>query len=316
MSIQVKSSMICFLLFAFSIFLQGCMKPGSYPGPIGTGKTITQLLATASNASLFDSVIHKSGLDSTLNGTGPFTVFVPTDAAFVLSGLNSSIISNTPDSVLFRMGSYAIIDGLALGSANLPPGPDSKVITAGGDSVYITNNSSGIYVNGIPVTQSDVAATNGIINTLYLPVLPPNGTLLQIVGSDTAYSFMSAAISRVSQGATNLDSILAGSPYTIFIPTNSSFAASGFPTINDINAANPDSLAKIITYHIVAQREFSSDFGPINNLVTLNGSSIEIQLGTNKGILGIGNTGLVGFVSTDIMANNAVIHVISGVLIP
>lgn len=317
MKIQTRTSLLFCLLVGLSTFIHSCRKTSSANiGPVDAGKTITQLIASINNGTFFDSLIHKSGLDTTLKGTGPFTVFVATDTAFEVAGWNSFVISNTPDSVLYHMATYAIVDGLALGSANLPQGPDSKVITAGGDSIYITNNQTGIYVNGIPVTQPDVTASNGIINALLQPLIPPSGTLLQTLQSDTAFSFMTAAISRVSQGTTNLASILTGSPFTIFVPTNSAFQAAGFQTINDINAANPDSLAKIITYHIVQQREFSSDFAQLPNPVTLNGLTFEIQLGTNQGILGIGDVTLVSFVKTNILASNGVIHVISGVLTP
>jgi uncharacterized surface protein with fasciclin (FAS1) repeats len=36
----------------------------------------------------------KAGLASTLDGAGPFTVFAPSDSAFLASGINSAAISS------------------------------------------------------------------------------------------------------------------------------------------------------------------------------------------------------------------------------
>ena len=263
---QSRRNSILYISVVLCGLFQRCMKaPVNPPGMPGSGPTITHVLATVTNANLFNSLINRTGLDTTLNGTGPFTVFVATDTAFKLLGLDSAVLSNTPDSFLFRVLSYAIIDGSSLGTATLPAGPDSKIITAGGDSIYVSNGINGIYVNGIPVVQPNVAASNGTINVLLSPLIPPSGTLLQTLQADTIYSFMSAAIARASEGSTNLDSLLASSPFTFFVPTNSSFQAVGYSTINDINNANPDSLANLVTCHIVPLRIFSSDFTQIDH---------------------------------------------------
>jgi uncharacterized surface protein with fasciclin (FAS1) repeats len=312
-----RPPVLLYILVIFSGLFQGCAKsPVMSSSSTGSSNTITQVIETTTNATLFDSLINKTGLDTTLSGTGPFTVFISTDTGFEAAGYNSSIISNTAESVLFQLTTYAIIDGSSLGIASLPSGPDSKIITAGGDSIYVTNNSNGIFVNGIQVTETDVPASNGTINAVMYPLIPPAGTLLQILQTDTAYSFMSAAIARASQGSTNLDSILTVSPFTIFIPVNSSFQAVGYATINDINNADPDTLANLVSYHIVPQRIFSSDFAQNFEPVSLNGSPLVILSAAIPSIKGAGNNSFLNVTATNIMASNGVIHVISGVLLP
>src|SRR6202035_5294446 len=179
MAIQLR--LIRFLIIASGCcgFFLSCTKtPASQPPPSGTAKTISQLLATVSNKTLFNAMLTQTGLDTTLNGPGPFTVFVATDTAFTSAGFTAANLSALPDSVLYRLVTYSIIDGINLGAATIPAGPDAKIITAGGDSIYVSNNSTGIFVNGVPVVQTDVPASNGTINAVMSPLIPPNGSLL------------------------------------------------------------------------------------------------------------------------------------------
>jgi uncharacterized surface protein with fasciclin (FAS1) repeats len=315
MTIQSRLIKFLFIGSVCCSFFLSCTKPSTGPlPPIVTTGTIAQVLSTVSNTTFFNAMLIQTGLDSTLKGTGPFTVFVPTDTAFALAGFTVANLSALPDSVLYRLVTYAIIDGISLGSATLPLGPDAKIVTAGGDSIYVSNNSTGIFVNGVPVTQTDVPASNGTINAVMSPLIPPNGSLLQTLSTDTVFSFMSAAIARASQGATNLDTLLSSSPFTIFVPSNSAFQTFGYATINDINNANPDSLASLVEEHIVPKRIFSSDFTQSDGAVTLSGSTLNILGGQIPGIKGTSNFGFIGFVATNIMASNGVIYIISGVL--
>lgn len=42
----------------------------------------------------------------------------------------------------------------------------AKVVTAGGDSVFVTKNAMGVFVNGINVVTADKPASNGVIHTI------------------------------------------------------------------------------------------------------------------------------------------------------
>lgn len=73
---------------------------------------------------------------------------------------------------------YHTLSGLVK-AANVPAGPDAAMPTAGGDSVYVTNNSKGGYINGIKVVTPDVAASNGVIHVIGRVLLPPSGILFR-----------------------------------------------------------------------------------------------------------------------------------------
>jgi uncharacterized surface protein with fasciclin (FAS1) repeats len=150
--------------------------------------------------------------------------------------------------------------------------------------------------------------------------MPATANILQIVQTDTALSFLAAAISRASQGNMKVDSLLAGSgPFTIFGPMNSAFQASmGYSTISAINTANPDTLAKIITYHILAGRFFSSDLAGAASEIALNGDSLGVSLGFGNNVMIKGNSdsSAANIVVGNILARNGVLHKIDQVLLP
>lgn len=318
MKIHFKASRILWscLLGILCFIVPACSKNSSSGSQPSNTPTIAQFVKMGTNTILFQSLITKTGFDTILSQAGPFTAFIAPDASYNAVGINASFITNTPDSVLFRIVSYQIIDGEALSSGSLPAGPNAKLVTSGGDSVFVSSSSFGIFINGVPMVQADIAASNGIIDAMAQPLLPPAGSLLQIFQIDTAFSFMSAAIARASQGSTNVDSILSGLPYTVFVPTNSAFQTAGYATIADINNANPDSLAKIVTYHILAGRFFTSDFVHTVQLPTLNGSDLEVLTGSPPEIKGNNNSGFSSLIQTNIMAQNGVIHTVGAVLLP
>ena len=105
-------------------------------------------------------------------------------------------------------------------------------------------------------------------------------------------------------------------PFTVFAPTNNAFKDAGFATIDDINNADPNTLASILTYHVIAGRIFSSDLTNGAKPTTLNGGNVTIDLTSGATIEGSGNSSAANIVATNIMATNGVIHVIDKVLLP
>src|SRR5205085_170457 len=115
----------------------------------------------------------------------------------------------------------------------VPAGPNAKVVTAGGDSVFVTRNASGVYINGVKVVTPDIAASNGVIHVIEKVLMPPAGNLVQVASADTTFSYLVAAVVRASTGTTNVAAALsANSILTVFAPTNNAFRKAGFATID------------------------------------------------------------------------------------
>ncbi len=309
------------ILLLFSGFLfQNCSKTKTAYLPVTPNTTITYLVRNASKLTLYNKAISKTGLDTIFAAAGPYTVFVPSDAFFAAAGIDSNVINNMSVSDLRNILLYQTIAGEGLLSANFPKTSNASIIMANGDSAFISTDSAGIFINGFQLKPLDVIASNGVIDGLEGVLMPATGTILQIVQTDTALSFLAAAISRASQGNTKVDSLLSGSgPFTIFGPINSAFQASiGYSTISAINTADPDTLAKIITYHILSGRFFSSDLAGAASEIALNGDSLGVSLGFGNNVMIKGNSdsSAANIVAGNILARNGVLHKIDQVLLP
>ena len=283
------------------------------PGP----GTIASIVAAGSNFTILNSAITTAGLTSTLSSAGPFTVFAPTDSAFNASGITASSLSSFTSAQLNTILLYHTITD-SITAANVPAGPDAKVITAGGDSVFVTNNSNGVFVNGIQVTVPNILASNGVIHEIGRVLIPSFGNnIVQLAEGDTSLSYLVAAIVQASTGGTNVAGILSGSgPFTVFAPTNQAFINAGFPTIASIQAASPATLTSILTYHVIGARVFSSDLTNGEQAPTLNGEDVTISLTGGATVKGNSNTTASNIIATNIVATNGVIHKIDQVLLP
>jgi uncharacterized surface protein with fasciclin (FAS1) repeats len=203
-------------------------------------------------------------------------------------------------------------------AANVPAGPDAKVTTAGGDSIFVTNNANGVFVNGVQVITPNIMASNGVIHTIGRVLIPSFGNnLVQAVEADTSLSFLVAAVVRASTGSTNVAAVLStGGIFTVFAPTNNAFRAAGFADTSAINAASTATLTSILTYHVIAGRVFSSDLAQGEQPTTVNGEMVTISLNGGATVKGNSNTSASNIIATNIMATNGVIHKIDQVLLP
>lgn len=155
------------------ISLSSCNKDDD---PIVTN-TITDVVVSNASFSVLEEAVVKANLATTLSGTGPFTVFAPDNAAFASAGITSATVTSLSATQLSDLLLYHTIGSKIL-AASVPAGPNAKVITAGGDSVFVTRNASGVYVNGIKVAVADIAADNGVIHQLTKALNKPSGNIV------------------------------------------------------------------------------------------------------------------------------------------
>ena len=134
-----------------------------------TNRTITEIVVNSNEFSTLEAAVNKAGLATTLNGPGPFTVFSPDNDAFQASGITENTINAlSQDAVAGVLLYHTLPAGVA--AADVPNGPNAKIITVGGDSVFVTRNAGGVYINGIKVKQADIVASNGTWVPWHCPV--------------------------------------------------------------------------------------------------------------------------------------------------
>lgn len=133
-------------------------------------------------------------------------------------------------------------------------------------------------------------------------------SIAEIAAADESFSTLVAALE-----AAELTATLAGEGnFTVFAPTNEAFDALPEGTVEALLEDPTGDLAQILLYHVVGSKVLAEDVVTLQETMTAQGDKIMIEVVDGEVIL----NGSVKVTSTDIMANNGVIHVIDGVLIP
>lgn len=263
--------------------------------------------------------LARTGLTSTLSTlSSSYTLFAPTDDAFKAAGFATiQDVVKAPKEVLTPILLYHVL-GAKVMAAQVPAGPNAAVTTLNGATAYVTSNSNGVFINGSPVIVADVKAANGVIHVIDNILMPPAGDIVATALTEEKFEYLVAAVLRASQGSTNVEALLKGDgPFTVFAPINQAFIDAGYNTKADILAADPDELTKILAYHVVPGRVFSSDLTDNMTVTMFAGGDTKITLSNGAQILGEGNGGQAhNIIKTNIVTTNGVIHVIDGVLLP
>jgi len=307
-----KVSML--MLISIPVLIAGCKKDA--PAPVSN--TITDIVVAGDNFSTLEAAVLKANLQTTLNGSGPFTVFAPDNAAFTASGITTATLNSLTSTQVSNILLYHTI-GAKIMAADVPAGPNAKVITAGGDSVFVTKNTNGVFVNGTKVNTADVTADNGVVHTLSAVLMPPSGNIVETAIASGLDSLVKAVLraNNAPGGDPTLAATLGSAKITVFAPTNAAFtqllSALSLTRIDDIPVAT---LLAVLRYHVVGGRAFSSDLAN-GSLTMLASGNTTVSLTGGAKITGNGNGGTASNITAvNIMCRNGVVHLIDRVLLP
>jgi uncharacterized surface protein with fasciclin (FAS1) repeats len=303
------------LILIIGASLASCKKSN-----MGGKKTIYQTIASNPEYSFLTAAVTKEGLTGALNEMSQqgLTLFAPTNAAFNAAGFSSiSDLAKVPDSTLTKILLYHVLS-TKVEAAQIPQANNTAVITLNGQPIYATRTTENkVFINGVNVTKANIECTNGVIHALDRLLLPASGTIVQTAIGNPNLSFLVSAVLRASQGTTDVAAVLSGAgPFTVFAPTNQAFMNAGFADISAINAADPNTLTSILTYHVIAGRIFSSDLTNGSTPATVNGEMVTISLTSGAQVKGKSNSTPSNIIATDIVTTNGVVHVIDQVLLP
>lgn len=300
--------------------------------------TIVDIASGNSDFTTLVTALNRTGLTATLDGSGQFTVFAPTNAAFqtFFTSLGPSVtVDNVDVNVLKKVllnhvigseiKSSAIVTGYASTlspintSANAPT--ISMFIQKSGSTVTINGGSAN---GGATVTTADLDASNGVIhvvsNVIAIPTIvnhvvanPDFDTLQAVVtsGSGGAFGDQSAVLSALS-------GITSSAPATVFAPNNTAFTnattGSGFAV-----GATPAQVSKVLQYHVTLAGNVRSSqltnnqsipmiTSPVQNTTVILGSgTVDIKDTANN---------LSRVFQADVQCSNGVIHGVNRVLQP
>ncbi|PYE56504.1 fasciclin domain-containing protein [Deinococcus yavapaiensis] len=156
-------------LIAASLTLALLTGPAALAGG-GANTTIAGIVASDPNFSTLLQAVQAAGLAETLSGSGSFTVFAPTNAAFAkVPAAQLQALLNDP-AALRRVLLYHVVPGHVTAAQVVRL---RSARTSQGSNVTIAVNGSRVRINNANVTQTDIAASNGVVHVIDTVLLPP-----------------------------------------------------------------------------------------------------------------------------------------------
>lgn len=133
--------------------------------------TIVDVAVGAGNFTTLVAAVTAADLVETLSGTGPFTVFAPTDEAFAAlpAGVLDALLLPENKATLAKILTYHVVSGAVM-AADVT---DSDVATVEGQTIKLST-MGGVMVNQAMVVAADVMASNGVIHAINAVILPPD----------------------------------------------------------------------------------------------------------------------------------------------
>jgi uncharacterized surface protein with fasciclin (FAS1) repeats len=128
---------------------------------------IVDVAAKAGSFKTLVAAVQAAGLVDTLKGTGPFTVFAPTDEAFAKIPKATLDALMKDKAALSKVLTYHVVPGKVMAS-DVKAG---MVKTVNGQELNI-KTEGGVMVDSAKVTATDVMASNGVIHVIDTVVLP------------------------------------------------------------------------------------------------------------------------------------------------
>jgi uncharacterized surface protein with fasciclin (FAS1) repeats len=293
--------------------------------PAERGEPTSNIVETAVAAgftTLAELLIATDLVDTLSNADEEFTVFAPTNAAFAALGENIlTSLSENPE-VLEAILLQHVVVGSTIDSVTAYTLTGNNAVTASGAEipVSVNTNNDRITFGGANVTTPDVYTTNGVIHIIDTVVVadvdvPPAGeNIVEVALADERFSTLVAALQAADLVDTLSDE--SGTQFTVFAPTNEAFALLGQDTI-DALLADPETLADILLYHVVAGAAILQD-GAVTAAQS-DENIIEMANTQDAALSFVDSTLYVNasaVSSTDVIANNGVIHVIDQVILP
>jgi uncharacterized surface protein with fasciclin (FAS1) repeats len=302
-----------FLLFS-GLGITGCKKGGLEEPP---GITVLQIITTDSKYTLLNYALQRTGYRNLLATTPNITLFAPSDAAFTAAGL-----ATTADIDALNIDFLKYFIGYHLSGRSVPT---SKILANGrletlSNYIFTSSNTTGLFINAIPLPVNYTAAANGVIYPLTSVLQPPTNTLQGLINSDTSLSLFARAIAKDSLAIALVSDLT--NLYTLFAPVNNAFRARNIYTNSEIDALGKEALDTLIKHHLISSSHIlSTDFINGNRIKNMRDSSLYTGVAVDaKGPYLIvpyqSTTTPVYFLKKDSIAVNGTIYRIEKLLSP
>ena len=273
-------------------------------------KNIVQLAEADTTLSILVAALKKTGLVTTLQAAGTFTVFAPTNDAFRKDSITAELVNSINDPMMISELREALLFHV-LGS---------KVLSTQLSNTYlpslskVNNNAISLQVaiapvkinNEASVVSADINASNGVIHKIDRPLNAP--TVMDIALNNSNFTTLVSALKKAELEETFYE----GENLTVFAPINKAFSDINF----DLNSSTKTSLTPILTGHVLGSLVRSSAITNGLKATTLN-ENVQLTFSTTAGVkFNGGKTTDISVTTADIQATNGVVHVIDKVILP
>ena len=135
-------------------------------------KDIVDTAVAAGQFKTLAAALAAAGLVDTLKGTGPFTVFAPTDEAFAKlpKGTLEDLLKPENKEKLTQILTYHVVPGKVTAKDVMRL---KSAKTVNGKEVKIDAKDGKVMVGNATVAKADVEASNGVIHVVDTVILPP-----------------------------------------------------------------------------------------------------------------------------------------------
>mgnify|MGYP001135424385 FL=1 len=279
-------------------------------------KNIVQTAQSDARFSILVEAVVAADLAGTLSAPGPFTVFAPTNDAFVALLAELGVTKDqllADKALLTSVLTYHVLPAQVLRAA-VPAGQAITTVQGGifkvdavGSDLVVTDGRN----RTAKITATDLQTSNGVIHVVDRVLLPANKTVVETAQSLPAFSILVEAVV-----AANLQGTLSGAgPFTVFAPTNDAFAAllSELGVTKDQLLADVPLLTQVLTYHVVPARVLKANVPVGTAIGSVQGGTFTVDAGlaiTDQ------RARRASIVATDVLASNGVIHVVDKVILP
>merc|ERR1719201_2920358 len=287
--------------------------PPSMLPPSQTVQNIVNLAAGTKDLSTLVAALKAGNLVNALEGTGPFTVFAPTNEAFAKlpKATLNSLLQPKNIRTLQAVLEYHVVSG-SIYSSSLKS--ENTVKTLESETMLVEVRNGGVTINhAAHVTMANVAASNGVVHIIDAVLMPPSMTKQSIVELAAGNKDLSTLVAALTAGKL-VTALEAKGPFTVFAPTNEAFAKLPKATLKSLlEPKNIKQLDAVLEYHVVAGAAvYSKDLKPSQHVKSLEGE----QLLVTKSWRGVHINGKAKVTTADVAATNGVVHIIDTVLVP
>jgi uncharacterized surface protein with fasciclin (FAS1) repeats len=292
-------------------------------GNTNTGQSIAEIAIADSRTDSLVVALSRAGLVPTFQGPGSFTVFAPTNQAFVdLLDTDPSwnSIADIPVDALTDVLTYHVL-ATEVKAGDLTEDTYGTTLNDQGS----TNNENTVLEidltpnprinNAANITDTDIDANNGVIHIIDAVITPR--TTVQLALNDERFTTLVSALTTF--GDTLINTLNGFTASTIFAPTNDAFQdlLDSNPAWNSLSDIPRATLRNVLLYHVNgAANVQSKDLTDNQTIATaLTGSSLTVDLSSGAKLETTSNQS-VNIIVTDVQGTNGVIHAVNAVLLP